>query len=356
MHAGGTRGFQKKKPYFQIEVSFGYTFTCFLVHTIDTNHPGYTSLWNYEEIADVMFTPRDYELENGTRPREHATTASNETTPKRSKPNEKPPSTPSTPIRSFDSNALFSVTTRNNAPTGVTGDSGSRLLEAIRDQASKGAYRINIFFARPPPMPKDHHGWWRGKVMVFFELYHSIKEEGHWAFRPDHFGRITALAREHGAGIPEILLPVISLPKRSKEDSYKQAARQVRLPNGNSWTISECILAFAVPWDKTDEEIRVITHKHLDALAHPTTKKLYYEQRKNNSTDKLKAEIDPDKGPMWNTLRSARMSAVLQQVPHLDMVITTDAAVEVVREMFDIQGGPESWTDRSIASFATFRY
>lgn len=238
-----------------------------------------------------------------------------------------------------------------NVPPG-----GRNLLEAIRNEASRGPYQIRIHIVRPPPPKPDFFGSYPGKTVVFYELYHRVKEETHWAFRPDHFGRIVSLARTHDSGVPEILLNVTCLPKRSKTNSYVQAMRHVRLPNGNDWTISENILAFSVSTDRSNEDIRSTVFSHLDALSDPYMRELYFEQRKNNSSEKLRAEIDPSSGPMWTTLRSARSDTIIEQYSHLDMVTTTDAAGEVVREMFGLSGGPENWNDLDIASFASFMY
>jgi hypothetical protein len=272
---------------------------------------------------------------------------------------------PSPASRNFNSMALFGNFHQgpkiagsppiHNA-TGHITENSTRLLDAIRNEATKGPYQIQIFFVRPPNPPQGFFGMYRGKIMVFYELWHRIKEETHWGFRPDHFGKIMAIARTHGCGVPDILFPVVALPKRSKADSYVQAVRQVRLSNGKDWTISESILSFATSFEKTDDDVKSIVYKHLDALADPKTKTVYFEQRKNNSTAKLQAEIDPNNGPMWTTLRSARSDTVLKEMKHLDQIITTDAAVEVTREMFGLNGGPETWENKEIASFASYRF
>jgi hypothetical protein len=235
-------------------------------------------------------------------------------------------------------------------------DTNMQLLEAVRTEASKGPYQIRVFFIRAPPMPEGHFGTWKGKCMVFFELWNRMKGETHWAYRPDLFGRILALARSHSSNVPKILLSVLAMPKRSITDPYTQATRQIRLRNGNTWAVNETILGFATSNDKTDDEIKTTVFSHLDALAQPEMRSLYFEQRKNNSTDRLKAEIDPNSGPFWTTLRSARADTQIQELQNLDMVVTTGAAFEVVRRMFNLSGGPDEWKNPPIVSFATAMY
>jgi hypothetical protein len=261
----------------------------------------------------------------------------------------------------IDSVALFGPSTNESLPVvertpTLTGDTSARLLDAVRNEASKGPYQIRIFFVRAPPMPKGHFGTWNGKCMVFYELWNRLRHETHWAFRPDLVGRILALARTHGSGVPKILLSVVSFPKRATGDPYAQGTRQVRLKNGNTWTLNEYILGFAMPNEKTEDEIRTTVFNHLDALAQPDMKSLYFEQRRNNSTDKLKSEIDPSNGPFWATLRSARTDTQMHEVKHLDAVVTTDAAVQIVRGMFELNGGTDQWSDRSLVAFATSLY
>jgi hypothetical protein len=206
-------------------------------------------------------------------------------------------------------------------------------------------------------MPQNYFGSWKGKSVIFYELYHRIKQETHWAFRADKFGRIIDLAKEAKGGIPELLMQVECFPKRSKEDSYKQAEKQFSLKNGNKYHIPENILGFTAANVHSKDDVKNIIYKHLDALAHADVQQCYYEQRKNDASDTLKKEITPVSGPFWTTLRSAKSDTDIIERCHVDDVITTDIACNIVKSMFGFEDeNPTDWKNPSIASFASGVY
>lgn len=229
------------------------------------------------------------------------------------------------------------------------------LLAAVRNEAARGPYQIKIWYIHAPKPPANFFGAWKGQCVVFYDLNNKVKQEPHWAFRPSYFGRITDLARQHGCGIPNILFSVLAFPKRSLEDSYKQCVRQFKVKStGNNWQIHDFVLGFAMPNDKSEEEIKTTVMKQIDALCDKETKELYYEQRKPNASPALLKEIDPTSGPFWTTLRSAKAETVLCEVKHIDMVVTTGTAIDIAKEMFGFEAGdPSEWNNPEVASFAS---
>jgi hypothetical protein len=262
------------------------------------------------------------------------------------------------PDVSTPTKALFAGYETSNDKTKTTSTTNTKMLDALRTEASRGSYQIKIFYIRAPSPPPGYFGAWKGQCMVFFEMFHSIKFETHWAFRPDLFGKLMELGRKHsGSDIPSILLSIMAFPKRSKEDSYKQHVKGSTDKKGKKWEVHEAILGFVLTNDKTEEDIKTAVHQRIDAMVQPNMRQMYYAQREGNASPNVMAEIEPTSGKFWTTFRCAKADTVLYQLDHLDMVITTSIAINIVRTMFGYTSeDPLEWTNQDIAAYASSLY
>ena len=223
-------------------------------------------------------------------------------------------------------------------------------MQLVRTDAERGPNRIRVLYVRPPASIISSN---KAKSVVFFELFNHIRGESHWAFRADAFGRIFQLANQHG-GLPKQLTIIVSLPKRSRADARVQAVRPINIKNGGAYNIQESILSFVMDSEVTEETIKAEVNAIIGLMLGKELKTIYYEQRKHSSSERMVKECEPDTGSMWKALDSARTEFTIERFDHVDDIITTDAALHLIGNMFkEVTDNPATWRTSAAAAFAS---
>lgn len=258
--------------------------------------------------------------------------------------------------RSYNATVLFGSSPSNSNKESASGPmKNSSFLAAVKNKSDKGSYQIKIDVVICPPAPTDHFGAWKGRNLVCFDFYNERSDQTHFAFRNDRFAELFEMASQFADGLDPILTKVEAIPKRDPLDVTKEKTRTIKIPGGRMWSLTEYYLCFTIHQDRNKEQIIGSVYAILDAIAKPQTRVAYFESRQQSS-EKVKTEIHPETGNMWNTLRSARTDTVYNEHKHLDDLTTLDKSCQLVCDMFQLSGTPDQWHDRRLASFASSQY